>query len=174
MKTKLTLFVLGSSLLMGASSLFAQITNTNTNSLPPVQSVKPQMASEQNRDLGVCALLSPRLKDKLHLTNAQRSELKPIEDDFAKTALEYKAANQPRIDAALEANRQARAAKSEAKIQAARKQLENVWAGLQKYRDASVQKVKPLLTPDQVTILEDPGNQWRENHGFESDDSSAN
>jgi hypothetical protein len=34
--------------------------------------------------------------------------------------------------------------------------------------------VKPLLTPGQITILEDPKNQWRENHGAEANDPSAN
>ena len=31
-----------------------------------------------------------------------------------------------------------------------------------------------LLTADQITILEDPKNQWRENHGAEANDPSAN
>jgi hypothetical protein len=82
-------------------------------------------------------------------------------------------ANQPRINAALEANRQARESKDTAQIQAARKQLQDVWAGLQPYRAAAVNQIKPLLTPDQLTILEDPRNQWRENHVDEANDPSA-
>lgn len=176
MKTSLTLFVLVGSLWLAAPPLFAQNTNTNanTNSLPLVQTVKYQAALEQGRNLGECSLLPPGLKEKLRLTDAQRAELKPIEDDFAKTALEYQAANQPRIDAAQEANRQARESKNAEQIQAARKQLQNVWAGLQKYRDESVRQAKRLLTPDQVVILEDPNNQWREHHAYEANDPSAN
>ncbi len=173
MKTRLTLFVLGSSLLMGGPSLFAQITNTNTNSVPLTQTLKYQVAVEQDRNLGECSLLPPGLKEKLRLTDEQRSELKPIEDDFAKTALEYQAANQPRIDAALDAGRLARESKDAQRIQAARKQLQNVWAGLQTYRNESVRQVKQVLTPDQIKILEDVSNQWRENHGSESNDPSA-
>ena len=119
-------------------------------------------------------MFPPGLRERLRLTDEQRSELKPIEADFAKTALEYQTANQPRIDAAQEANRQARESKSAEQIQAARKQLQNVWAGLQKYRDESVRQVKRLLTPEQIIILEDPSNQWRENHGSEANDPSAN
>jgi len=29
---------------------------------------------------------------------------------------------------------------------------------------AAVTKIKPLLTPDQLTVLEDPQNQWQESH----------
>ena len=108
------------------------------------------------------------------LTDEQRIELKPIEDDFAKTCREYQTANQPRIDAAEEATRQARAAKDTAQIQAARKQLQQVWAGLRPYRVTAVIQIRPLLTPDQLAILEDPKNQWRENHGQEANDPSAN
>jgi hypothetical protein len=100
--------------------------------------------------------------------------LKPIEDDFANTCQQYQIANQPRIDAAEEANRQARVTKDTAQIQAARKQLQQVWAGLRPYRETAVNQIKPLLTPDQLAILEDPKNQWRENHGQEANDPSAN
>ena len=109
----------------------------------------------------------------MQLTDEQRAELKPIEDDFASTSRQYRAANQPRIDAALEATRQARESKDTAQIQDAREQLQAVWAGLQPDRDSAVDKIKPLLTPDQVTILEDPENQWHENHGTEANDPSA-
>ena len=174
MKFKLALFVIGGLLWLDAQTLFAQIANTNTNSLPLNQTLKYQIALETERSLGESSLLPPGLKEKMKLTDEQRAELKPIEDDFAKTSLEYQTANQPRIDAATEANRQARAAKDVGEIEAARKQLQNVWAGLQKYRDESVRQVKRLLTPEQIIILEDPSNQWRENHGSEANDPSAN
>ena len=67
----------------------------------------------------------------------------------------------------------ARESKDVERIQAARKQLQNVWAGLQTYRNESVRQIKQLLTPDQITILEDPKNQWHETHGFEANDPSA-
>jgi hypothetical protein len=173
MKIKIILSILGGSLWLGATSLFAQITNTNTNALPLTQTVKYQIALEADRSLGECSLLPPGLKEKLRLTDEQRAELQPIEADFAKTCLEYQAANQPRIDAAQEANRQARESKNTERVQAARRQLQNVWAGLQPYRNESVRQAKQLLTPDQIVVLEDADNQWRENHGSEANDPSA-
>jgi hypothetical protein len=173
MRTKLTLLAISSSLVLAAPALLAQDTNTNsTNTL--TQTWKYQKAFENDRSLGEQSLLPPGLKEKLKLTDEQRIELKPIEDDFAKTCQEYQKANQPRIDAAEEANRQARAAKDTAQIQAARKQLQAVWAGLRPYREAAVKQIRPLLTPDQIAILDDPKNQWRENHADEANDPSAN
>jgi hypothetical protein len=99
--------------------------------------------------------------------------LKPIEDDFAKTSREYQKANQPRIDAAVEEGRQARASKDTAQILVARKDLQDVWSGLQRFRDLAVDHVKPLLTPEQLALLEDPSNQWREDHADEANDPSA-
>jgi hypothetical protein len=176
MKNKFILLAVGGSLLLGAQTLFAQImdTNTGTNALPLNETLKYQTALEYDRSLGERALLPPGLKEKMRLTDEERAELKPIEDDFAKTSLEYQAANQPRIDAALEANREARVSKSPDQIEAARHQLQQMWAGLQKYRDEDVRQVKLLLTPDQLAILEDPANQWREIHGSEVNDPSAN
>jgi Spy/CpxP family protein refolding chaperone len=136
--------------------------------------VKYQKAFENDRSLGERSLLPPGLKEKMKLTDEQRADLKPIEDDFANTSEQYQTANQPRIDAAQEANRQARASKDTAQIQAARKQLQQVWAGLQPDREAAVNKIKPLLTPDQLKVLEDAKNQWRENHAAEANDPSAN
>ncbi|MGA3285640.1 MAG: Spy/CpxP family protein refolding chaperone [Verrucomicrobiota bacterium] len=173
MKTKLTLLAIGSLLVLAAPALLAQDTNTNgTNSL--TQTWKYQKAFENDRSLGERYLLPPGLKEKLKLTNEQRTELKPIEDDFANTCQQYQIANQPRIDAAEEANRQARASKDTAQIQAARKQLQQVWAGLRPYREAAVKQIKPLLTPDQLAILDDAKNQWRENHDEEANDPSTN
>ena len=173
MKTKFSLFVVAGLLLAGVPSSLAQITNTNTNALPLNQTVKYQIALENDRSLGEHALLPPGLKEKLKLTDEQRTELKSIENDFADTSEQYQIANQPRIEAALESERQARATKDAGKIEAARKQLQQVWAGLQSYRDDAVIKIKPLLTPDQITILEDAKNQWHENHGTEANDPSA-
>jgi Spy/CpxP family protein refolding chaperone len=150
--------------LLAAPALLAQ-NNFTSNS---------QTRQSQRPFEGERLLLPPSLKEKLDLTDQQKAELKPIEDGFAKTSEQYQVANQPRIDAALEAKRQARASKDKAQIQAARKQLQDVWAGLQRYRDAAVNQIKPLLTPDQLTILEDPKNQWRENHADEANDPSAN
>jgi hypothetical protein len=130
--------------------------------------------SENDRSLGERCLLPAGLQEKLRLTEQQRTELKPIEQDFAKTSKEYQVANQPRIDAAHEANRQACASKDTAQIQAARSQLQQVWAGLLPYREAAVERIKPLLMPEQLAILEDPKNQWRENHANEANDPSAN
>ena len=174
MKTRLTLFAIGSSLALTAPALPAQDTITNTNSLPLVQTVKYQETLEHDRSLGEQSLLPSGLKEKMRLTDEQRAELKPIENDFAKTSQEYQTANQPRIDAAQEAIRRARESKDTAQIQSARQQLQVAWAGLQRYRDAAVIHVRPLLTPDQITILEDPKNQWRENHDAEANDPSAN
>jgi hypothetical protein len=157
---------------LAAPALLAQ--NTNTNTLPLAQTVKYQAAMGNDQSLGERSLLPPGLKEKLKLTAEQRTELKPIEKDFAKTSREYQAANQPRIDAAQEANRQARVLKDPAQIRTARSQLQQVWAGLQPYRATAVEQVKPLLMPEQLAILEDPKNQWRENHANEASDPSAN
>jgi hypothetical protein len=135
---KLTLLITCCSLSFGASTLLAQNTNTTTNSLRVIQTAKYQAALEHDRSLGERALLLPGLKVKMQLTNEQRTELKPIEDDFANTSKQYQIANQPRIDAAQEANRQARVSKDASQIQAARAQLQQVWSGLQPYRDSAV------------------------------------
>ena len=173
MKTKLTLLAISSSLVLAAPALLAQDTNTNgTNTL--TQTGKYQKAFENDRSLGERSLLPPGLKEKLKLTDEQKGEFKPIEDDFANTCWEYKVANQPRIDAAQEAIRQARASKDTSHIETARKQLQQVWAGLRPYRVTAVNQIKPLLTPDQLAILEDEKNQWRENHVTEANDPSAN
>jgi hypothetical protein len=174
MKTKHTLLIIGTSLLLAAPALLAQTTNTSTNGLPLNQTLKYQVALENDRSLGESSLLPPGLKEKMRLTDEQRIEFKPIEDDFANTCQQYQIANQPRIDAALEANRQACAAKDTTRIQAAREQLQEVWAGLLPDRVAAVEKIKPLLTPDQLGMLEDPKNQWRESHVNEANDPSAN
>lgn len=171
MKTLLTLVVISGSLLLAAPASRAQ--TTNTNSLPLLQTVKYQAALEADRSLGERAVLPPGLKEKLKLTNAQRAELKPIEDDFANTSQKYQAANQAGIDAARDASRRARVAKDAAQIQAARAQLQGVWAGLQPRRVAAVNLIKPLLTPDQLVLLEDASNQWQENHADEANDPSA-
>jgi cell division protein FtsN len=172
MKTKLALLVISSSLALAAPALLAQGTNTNT--LPLNQTLKYQVALENDRSLGERSLLPPGLKEKMKLTEEQRIELKPTEDDFANTSQQYQIANQPRIDAALEANRQARQSKDTTQIQAARNQLQQVWAGLQPYRDAAIMRIKLLLTPDQLKVLDDPKNQWRENHAAEANDPSSN
>ncbi len=174
MKTMFCLSIISSSLVLAAPGLPAQDANANTNSLPLTQTLKYQVALENDRSLGEESVLPPGLKEKLRLTREQRTEMKPIEDDFAKTCRQYQTANQPRIDAAQDLNRWARQTKDTAQIQAARNQLQQVWAGLQPYRDTAVMHIKPLLTPDQLVILEDPKNQWRENHGTEADDPSAN
>ena len=174
MKTKFTLMIAGAVSLLVAPALPAQTVNTNTNALPQIQTVKYQAALENDRLEGERAILPPGLKEKLRLTDVQRIELKPFEDDFADTSEQYQIANQPRIEAAQEASRQARESKDTVKIAAARKQLQQVWAGLQPYRADAVKKIRPLLTPEQVTILEDANNQWRESHGSEANDPSAN
>jgi Spy/CpxP family protein refolding chaperone len=163
---------MSSSLVLAMPALLAQ--NTNTNTLPLTQTVKYQAAFENDRSLGERCLLLPGLKEKLKLTAEQRTELKLVEDDFANTSQQYKAANQPRIDAAQESNRQARLSKDTAQIQAARSQLQQVWAGLQPYRETAVKQIRPLLTPEQLEVLENPKNQWRENHAAEANDPSAN
>ena len=179
MKTKLALLAISSSLVLAAPALLAQnnfATNisTTTVTISTTTVTNTEIPKHQRAFEGEQLLLPPRLKEMLKLTKEQRTELKPIEDDFANTSREYQMANQPRIDAAQEATRQARASKDTAKIQAARKQLQQVWAGLQPYRETAVKQIKPLLTPDQLKVLEDPENQWRENHADEANDPSAN
>lgn len=188
MKTRFTLLLIGSSLLV-VSALLAQdnfATNVSTNlganlatsaatNISTSSSVVTNAPTRKHPSAftGEQLLLPPALKAKLKLTDIQSSELKPIEDDFAITSQEYKTANQPRIEAANEAHQQARALKDKGQIQATRTQLQQVWAGLQPYRLAAVAKVKPLLTPDQLKILDDPKSQWRENLAEEANDLSV-
>jgi hypothetical protein len=171
MKTTITLLAISGSLLLFAPALLAQ--TTNTNSLSHNQALKSQ-ALEPDWTLGERAVLPPGLKEKMKLTKAQRTELKSIEDDFAIVSRQYQIDNQSGIDAAQEAKRIARISKDTAQIQAARTRLQQMWVGLQPYRVAAVTRIKPLLTPDQLVILEDPINQWRENHADEANDPSAN
>jgi Spy/CpxP family protein refolding chaperone len=174
MKTKIQLLTIGGVLALALTSVSAQDTNTNTNAIPLTQTVKYQNALEHERSLGERSLLPPGVKEKLKLTDDQLADLKPIEDDFANTCQQYQTANQSRIDAAVDAGRRARDSKDETQIEQARKQLQEVWAGLQPYRTRAVKQVRKILTPDQLVILDDPQNQWRENHGTEANDPSAN
>lgn len=174
MKHKLILLALAGPLLLARNAGLAQSTNVNTNALPLNQTLRYQVAVENDRALGEHAVLVPGLKEKMRLTEQQRTELKPIETDFAKTSDAYQAANQPRIDAAVEANRLARLSKSTERIQSARQQLQTVWAGLQPDRVAAVKLIRPILTPEQALILDDPKNRWRESHGSEANDPSSN
>lgn len=118
-------------------------------------------------------VLPATLKSRLRLTDEQQTELKQIEADFAITSQEYITANQPRIDAAMEANRQARASKDPAQVRAARAQLQQVWAGLLAYRMSDVNRIKPLLTPEQLKILEATQNQWQDHPAAEANDPAA-
>jgi hypothetical protein len=172
MKTKLARFMIGGSLLLIAPVLMAQ--DAGTNALPLTQTVKYRVALENDRSQGEHSLLPPGLKEKLQLTEEQRLELKPIEDDFAETSRQFQVANQPRIEAAQDVSRQARESKDEGRIEGARRQLQNVWSALQPYRANAVRQIRPLLTPDQIIILDDASNQWHENHGAEANDPSAN
>jgi hypothetical protein len=133
-----------------------------------------QLKKKMPESASLGELSKPRTAPFLRLTDDERAELRPIEADFARTSQEYQAVNQPRIDAATEAIRLASGSKNEAQIQSARQQLQQTWAGLQKYRGESIRQVKLLLTPAQVAILEDPDNQWREDHANEANDPSAN
>jgi len=172
MKAKIILFALGSSLLLTTSTLLAQANlaanNAKNVAVNAASSVATSTNTEAWTNLTSVAdehiLLPPSLKEKLKLSDVQRAALKVIEDDFVRTSQEYKAANHPRIEAAQEAGRQAREAKDQAQIQAAHSQWQQVWAGLQPYRTTAVLKFKPLLTPDQLKVLEAPQNQWRGNH----------
>lgn len=172
MKTKFFLLAVGGSWLLIVPAMVAQ--SVSANSLPLTQTLKYQLALEHDRSLGERSLLPPGLKEKLRLTDAQRSDFKPIEEEFAVTSQEYQVANQSRIEAAQDAGRLARVSKDPGKIQAARKQLQTVWGGLQPYRDAAVKQIKPLLTPEQLIVLKEEGNQWSENHLTEANDPSAN
>jgi hypothetical protein len=167
-------FAVSSSLLLVTLTLLAQSHTTNTLAPPLGLTVSYQPDPPKVPSPGERGLLPPGLMEKMQLTSDQKVGLKPIEADFADTSAQYQTANQPRIDAALEANRRARKAQDVGQIQAARKQLQDVWAGLQPYRDAAVVKIKPMLTPEQIKMLEDPANQWPENHGAETNIPSSN
>jgi hypothetical protein len=172
MKTKFTVRALGGLLLIAptlpAQTTFSTNMTTGEVSGSPSPAVTNIPAGMHPGESGSGPLLlPPGTRDKLRLSDEQKIGIKQIEAEFANSSREYKAANQPRIDAAREASRQARAAKDPVQIQAAHVQLQQVWAGLQPYRAAAVAKIRPLLTPDQLKIWDDPTNQWDENHGAE-------
>jgi hypothetical protein len=168
LKSKLYLLGISLSLLQAAPALHAQensstnvSANFSVNVSTPTSSVtnaEPRRAAKppERQEL----LLLPKVKARLEITEAQQSEFRSIEQDFAVTCRQFKAANQPRIDSALEADRQGRNAKDDAQIRAARLQLQQVWSGLQPYRTAATARLKTLLTPAQLRIVEDPANQW--------------
>jgi hypothetical protein len=180
-KIQFTLFAISSSLLLAVPALLAQAITTSTiyindesKSFPVIVTLKYHEAVISGRSLGEHALLPPGLKEKMKLTGEQRNKLKPIEDDFANTSWHYEAANQTSIDAAGDVSRRVRGSKNAAQVQAARDQSQAVWAGLQSDRDSAAKQIKPLLTTEQLAILEDSQNQWRENHVYEANDPSAN
>ena len=165
MKTKLTLLVISSSLLLAAPALLAQNNlSTNASTIGATNNFTSTSTNAQARTnkaafKGQQLILATGITEKLKLTDEQKVELKPIEEDFGNISQEYQTANQPRIDAANEAIRQAVASKDPGQIQAARAQLQAVWAVFQPDRAAAIAKIKPLLTPEQIKILEDPKNQ---------------
>jgi hypothetical protein len=181
MKSKFILLAISCSVALAAPALLAQdfttstiYTNSEAGSFPVTVTLKYHEALASGRSLGEHALLPPGLKLKMKLTGEQRDGLKPFEDAFARTSWQYEAANQSKIDAAGEMSRRVSGSKNTLQIQAARDQSQAVWAGLDPDRVAAVKQIKPLLTPDQVAILEDPSDQWCENHDNESNDPSAN
>lgn len=121
---------------------------TNIASSVPTNAPPPEGVTEYGQPL-----LSEELKDRLRLSSLQRAELKVIEDDFDETRFEYHTANQARIEAAYEANRQARLAKDDARILASREQFELVWASMKPEREAALVKVKRVLTPEQLKFF---------------------
>jgi hypothetical protein len=181
MNTKFLLFAIVGCLMPAVPDLRAQCITTNTiyinsgsKNFPVVVTWKYHDAVMCERTLGEHSLLPPGLKDKMKLTLRQSEALKPFEDDFASLSQQYEAANQFRIDAAGDVSRQVRGSKNAAQIQAARNESQAAWAGLQPYRNSAVKQIKPLLTTNQIAILEDPLNQWHENHVYEAHDPSAN
>ena len=167
MKTRIILLIASGSLLLIAYSLPAQsifatnlITGEVTSSPSPAITNAPARIHAKESG-GEPLLLPPGIRDKLRLSDEQKTEIQQIEADFASSRREYKAANQPRIDAANEASRRARTAKDPVQIQAASTELKQVWDGLEPYRAAAVTKIKPLLTPEQLTVLEDPAKIGR-------------
>jgi hypothetical protein len=107
-------------------------------------------------------LLSPEEKDLLKFTSDQQPKLKTIEDDFAKTRQEFITANQARIDGANDAFAQALISKDESRIQLANTQLEMAWAGMKPERIAAMNRIKALLTPDQLKVFDEQLNLARE------------
>ena len=108
-------------------------------------------------------LFPPGLKSRLRLTDAQQTEVKAIERDYTQAVLEYKRANQPRIEAAQEALQKATAANDPAQLQAARAQLDLAWQGLRATRLSAIAKTKLLLTPAQAKLIDDPKVHWNGN-----------
>jgi len=174
---KLIVYLIAGVLVSAPHYMMAQdqpAANTGTNYFPLLNSPEYLNSVNQEKKVGERCLFPPGLKVLMRLTNAQKRDLKPLEDEFAKTAEQYRVANRVAIDGALVAERDARMAKDQALIEAARKRLQDAWSGLQSARADFVFRARAFLTPDQLVILDDPNNQWRESYPVEADDPSAN
>jgi hypothetical protein len=139
-------------------------TNVAINTATAVSSDTPATNQPSIKmDKAADALFPFGLKPRLRLTDAQKADVKTIEADYVQAVLEYKRANQARIDAANEALQKAVAANDAAQIQAARAQQELAWQGLRAARLSAIAKLKLSLTPSQVKLVDDPKLQWRDN-----------
>ena len=81
--------------------------------------------------------------EKLNLTDEQKTKLKSIEESFGKAQHEYYLAHNDEIEAA-------------------RKALEKAMSGLQEQRQAAMEQIKALLTPEQKALIQ---NARGEGHG---------
>jgi len=155
MKTKLTLLVMGSSLVLATPALLAQ----KHQHQYPLPHPNREIPGRRLRMTGLWAndVSAARLKEKLQLTADQITDLKLIEDDFANTSQQYQAANQPRIDAAHESNRQARPVEGPGTNSGGRAaSLQQVLGRSPPYREAAVKQIRPLLTRSNFEVLENP------------------
>jgi len=105
----------------------------------------------------------------MKLTDEQRGELKPIEDDFANTCQQYQKPTNPGLTPPRRRFGRRAQRRTTAQIKAARQQLQQVWAGLRPYRVTAVNQIKPLLTPDQLAdFRRSAKTNGGENHGQEA------
>ena len=129
MKAKLFAVALGS-LLLVSPTLRAGETNC-----PPAPS-QPQIRKE-GPPRGQFMVIPPQMIEKLNLTEDQKAKLKSIEEAFNKAQQEYFTTHKDEIDAARQA-------------------MTKAMSGLQEQRQAAMEQLKALLTPEQMEMLHRP------------------
>ena len=137
MNAKLFALVLGcAGLLAGPALRAGETTATSPTGTPPAHRDGPPPRN-------MAFLLPPPMLEKLNLTDEQKTKLKSIEESFGKAQHEYYLAHNDEIEAA-------------------RKALEKAMSGLQEQRQAAMEQIKALLTPEQKALIQ---NARGEGHG---------
>ena len=139
MKSTIITLIIGSSVVLAASSLRAE----GTNATAQPSRLRTEIPREAH-------LIPPdkakQFTETTELTEEQKEKIKAIDENFAKTYQEYQVAHQEEIQAARQA------------MGTARQAMNKAMAGLQEQRQAAMEQIKALLTEEQKQRLQNqPG-----------------